>query len=254
MIESISMPDEEYFKAKGISKSLLSRMDCPDKAGIYKESTPAMMLGTISHCAILEPDEFYKRYVVDPKMSKRSNADKEAWKKWQEDNEGRTVITAEQFEKAMGMAESVRNHPKAISLLTGGKAEQAFFWTDEKTGELCKCKADYVVGNTISDLKTCADASPDGFGRAVANFGYNMQDAWYTRGTEAERFVFIAVETTAPYIVEVYELNQEAKDHGLDKCDAAVQKLLFHKNFEPFKGYTGYQEVTELVLPPWALK
>lgn len=251
MIKPTEMTDEEYFKAKGLSKSFLARMDCPDKAHIYKEPTPAMLLGTLAHCAILEPDQFDLRYVVAPEINKRTNAGKAEWAEFEAANAGKVVITQDQYTQAQAMAEAIRNHPTASSFLSGGMAEQAYFWEDEN-GELCKCKADYIQGDTIVDLKTCADASPSGFGRAVTNFKYHWQDAWYRDGIGAERFVFVAIEAAEPYVIEVYELGEESVQKGRDQINAAKERYVFHRDFEPYIGYTGHGGITELHLPAWA--
>ena len=251
MIEATEMTDEQYFAADGLSKSLLAGMDCPDKIGMFK-STPAMLMGTLAHCAILEPNEFDKRYIVDPKMPKRSNADKEAWQIWQDENAGKVIITDEQRDTSMMMQDAIFNHPKAASLLSGGKAEQAYFWTDEETGEPCKGKADYVQGDVIVDLKTAVSASPSEFSRAVANFKYHWQDAFYSEGTGAEAFYFVVIEKTEPFVIEVYELSQAAKDKGRKEIHEAKNKYLFHRDFEPYIGYTGSGAITTLDLPKWA--
>lgn len=266
MIEGIDIPDEDYFKRKGISKSLLSRMDCPEKAFTPYKSTPAMLEGSAVHCAILEPNEFESRYVVEPTINKRTNVGKEEYAAFVEANKNKTVITQDLVDMALIMQDAVMSHVSASRLLSGGKAEQAYFWTDERTQAECKCKADYVQGNVIVDLKTTNDASPGGFSRAVANFKYHWQDAWYTRGTKADGFIFVAVEKPtklddkygrtvfSPCIVEVYELDVVAKQLGAKQVDEALDRYLWHRDMEEIKGYTGNQDIVHLSLPAWASK
>jgi len=252
MIKSVDITDDEYFANPAISKSLLSRMDCPQKAFIPMAETPAMLEGTLAHCAILEPDLFDSRYIVDPKMPKRSKADKEALEAWQLDNTGLRIITKEQYDNSMRMSDAIRSHPKASELLSGGKAEQAFFWDDERTGEECKCKADYVHGDMIVDLKTTLSANPVDFARSVAKFKYHWQDAWYSRGSESDRFLFIAIEKKEPYIIEIYELDIEAKSKGCTEIDSALDKYIWHRDFDEYIGYTGSGDINKLSLPSWA--
>jgi len=45
----------------------------------HPEQTSAMILGSATHCAILEPHEFAMRYVEAPKLDRRTNAGKAAW-------------------------------------------------------------------------------------------------------------------------------------------------------------------------------
>lgn len=252
MIEAVEIDDKDYFSHKAISKSLLAKMDCPQKAFVPMAETPAMFDGTLAHCAILEPDEFDNRYIIDPKMPKRSKADKEAWEDWQTENEGLRIITKEQYDNSMRMGEAIRSHARASELLSGGKAEQAFFWQDERTGEDCKCKADYVHSDIIVDLKTTVSASPADFSRSIANFKYHWQDAWYSRGAQADRFLFIAIEKKEPFVIEIYELDLEAKAQGASEIDKALDKYIWHRDFEEYIGYTGFGEINTLSLPNWA--
>ena len=117
-------------------------------------------------------------------------------------------------------------HPVAAKLLTGGDAERVFQWSDENTGVKCKAKADYVKGDMIVDLKTAQDASPTGFAKACANFGYHWQDAHYSNGSGCARFVFVVVETSYPFGTAVYELDEDAKYAGRCPVKAAINKYV----------------------------
>jgi hypothetical protein len=116
----------------------------------------------------------------------------------------------------------------------------------------CKCRPDWFDGTTIVDLKTCQDASPASFAKAVANFGYQIQAAHYLAGTLATRFIFVAVEKTAPYAIGVYELNTEALIHGSIARHNALQRIQDCRAINEWPGYT--DGIQTLQLPGWALK
>jgi hypothetical protein len=119
----------------------------------------------------------------------------------------------------------------------------------------CKCRPDWLSadGATIVDLKTCIDASPAGFAKAVANFGYQIQAAHYLAGTMAKRFIFVAVEKTAPYAIGVYELDTEALVHGTIARHNALQLIGDCRATNNYSsGYT--DGIQKLQLPGWALK
>jgi hypothetical protein len=153
------------------------------------EPTSAMRLGSLAHCAVLEPDELSKRYAIAP--DRRSNAGKAAAAEMSAN--GIEAVSEPDMALALNMADAVRQHPYAAALLADGKAEQSFWWDDKATGQRCKCRPDWYQGTTIVDLKTCQDASANAFARACATFGYHTQAAHYLNGTFAERFIFIAV-------------------------------------------------------------
>jgi hypothetical protein len=174
------------------------------------EPTSAMRLGSLAHCAVLEPDELSKRYAIAP--DRRSNAGKAAAAEMSAN--GIEAVSEPEMALALSMADAVRQHPYAAALLADGKAEQSFWWDDKATGQRCKCRPDWYQGTTIVDLKTCQDASPNAFARACATFAYHTQAAHYINGTFADRFVFVAVEKTYPFCVGIYELDAAAMAAG----------------------------------------
>jgi hypothetical protein len=165
---------------------------------------------------------------------------------------GIEAVTAQEMEQALAMAASVRSNSTAALLLSDGQAEQSFWFDDIATGMRCKCRPDWFDGTTIVDLKTCQDASPTGFAKAIANFSYQIQAAHYLAGTLATRFIFVAVEKQAPYAIGVYELDTEALVHGSIARHNALQILQDCKAVNDYPGYT--DGIQTLQLPGWALK
>jgi len=226
-----------------------SRYLDPDRSPTI--ATSAMKLGSLTHCCVLEPDQVSARYGITP--DRRSNAGKALAAEMEAS--GIEAVTAQEMEQALAMAASVRSNSTAALLLSDGAAEQSFWWDDVSTGLKCKCRPDWLSadGATIVDLKTCQDASPTGFAKAVANFGYQIQAAHYLAGTLATRFVFVAVEKTAPYAIGVYELNTEALIHGSIARHNALQIIQDCKAVNSWPGYTD-GGIQTLQLPGWALK
>lgn len=212
------------------------------------EPTAAMRLGSLVHCAVLEPDELRKRYGVcgprNTKAGKEQAAEMAA--------SGIEAVTEADMALAQAMCAAVREHPAAALLLASGKAEQSFWWDDITSGLRCKCRPDWYSGTTIVDLKTTTDASPAGFAKSVANFRYHVQANHYLAGTFAERFIFIAVEKTYPYAVGVYELDADAMAHGAELRRQNMQTIADCWAINEWPGYsTG---IESLSLPTWALR
>jgi len=213
-------------------------------------ATSAMKLGSLTHCAVLEPDELSKRYGITP--DRRSNAGKALAAEMEAT--GIEAVTAQEMEQALAMAASVRSNSTAALLLSNGAAETSHWFDDIPTGLRCKCRPDWLSadGATIVDLKTCQDASPAAFARSVAAWSYQVQAAHYLAGTLATRFVFVAVEKTAPYAIGVYELNTEALIHGSIARHNALQRIQDCRAINEWPGYT--DGIQTLQLPGWALK
>jgi hypothetical protein len=198
----------------------------------------------------LEPDELTKRYQLAP--DRRTNAGKAAVAEMAA--AGIEAVSEADLAQALQMADAVRSNSTAALLLATGAAEQSFWWDDIAAPEMrCKCRPDWFDGETIVDLKTCQDASAAGFAKAVAAFHYQLQAAHYLCGTLAKRFIFVAVEKTAPYAVGVYELDAEAMVHGSVLRHTSLQRIQDCRAINSYPGYTD-GGIHTLQLPGWALK
>ena len=222
-----------------------SRFLAPDRPPSVQ--TAAMKLGSLTHCAVLEPDQLASRYGIAP--DRRTNAGKAAVAEMEA--AGIEAVTAPEMEQAMAMAASVRSHQAAAALLRDGKAEQSFWFDDIATGLRCKCRPDWYTGSTIVDLKTTVDASPKGFAKSVAQWRYHVQQSHYLAGTFAERFVFIAVEKFYPYAVGVYELDADAVQLGDYERRNNLQTIADCRAISEWPGYGNTVQL--LSLPKWAL-
>ena len=209
--------------------------------------TAAMKLGSLTHCAVLEPDEMGKRYGIclprNTKAGKEMSAEMETY--------GIEAVTSTDMEQSLAMAASVRQHPYAAALLADGKAEQSFWADDLATGLRIKARPDWYTGTTIVDLKTCSDASSGGFSRACATFAYNLQAQHYLNVCFAERFIFLAVEKTYPYAVGVYELDAAAMAAGAEQCRIGLQTISDCRAINEWPGYTTTCDT--IAMPNWAL-
>lgn len=279
------LENEDYHASPGISNSWLSdmarspaycygmRMD-PNRPPA--EEKKGQLEGTLCHCATLEPGAFFDRYAVLPEDAPKRPTDAqwnaknpgpssvEAMKWWTtfgEDNAGKRIITAEQHATAFAQAASLRALPEIAELLSGGHPEVSAFWVDEETGELCRCRPDWVhpVGGNrviICDVKTYGDASPGEFARQVARKGYHRQDAFYSdgyakaAGVEVVGFVFGAVEDKWPFGACACMLDDAGREKG-----RALNRVLLNQFAECKRTgvWPGYSAGIELIsLPRWA--
>jgi len=96
----------------------------------------------------------------------------------------------------------------------------------------------------VLDLKTTGDASADAFGRKARSLMYHMQAAWYCHLLQqAERldylpaFIWLTVETEAPYAVAAYQADEDAMRRGADLMATAVDRFQQAQQSGKWAGY-----------------
>lgn len=261
----VDQTNEQYHRGPGVSKSALDvvanasmrhywhRYLNPDREP--EEPTPALVLGSAVHSIILEPDLFTSQYVANPGIERRSNAGKAEYAAFIAEHAGKTILTDEQMQQCLAIRDAVHLHPVAAGLLTGGKSEQSVFAADPETGELIKCRIDYLAEDLIVDVKTTDDASPAGFGKSSANYRYPHQVAWYhdvqdaAFGDHPEHWVFLAVEKSPPYCVGIYFPQRDDVQRARLACRRDFMRIVEAKRSGQFPDYA--QEALPLQLPTW---
>jgi hypothetical protein len=253
------MKDADYFAIDAISNSKLSRLaKCPAALDIEFETTPAMLLGTLAHCLILEGrNAFNERYAVAPDCDKRTTVGKATWQKFVDENWGMKVITLDQLNTVADMAKSIASHPAACDLLQIGEPELAVTWEEDIDGELipAKAKCDWLSATALIDLKTCQDSSYPMFSKTIFNSGYHRQFGFYRRGLAAngifpEHHIIIAVESKAPYTVNCFELAEEVLDYGEGQSMELLKKYAQVQYMDVKPAYT-YAGISNIRLPQW---
>jgi len=218
-----------------------------DKA--HPKSSDAFTLGTAAHSLILEDDA--SGIVMVDADSWLTKAAKEA--KAAALADGKQPLLMKEWVQVVAMRDAVMAHPIARSLFTGHKAEQSVFW--EEDGLMLKCRPDAWRPGLLVDLKTTLDADPNEFGKTAAKFGYHQSAAHYIDGVKAATgeelpFRFVLVEKTAPYLVSVVELDEEAINIGRALNDRA--KRIYRECVES-NTWPGYQTAEPVSLPLWAI-
>ena len=262
----------EALSASGIKRILQSPMHYDFDRTQPRTETESMLVGTALHMAVLEPARFATSYAVAPDDAPRrptaaqlnakspSATTVEAvryWAKFDQETEGKTLLTAEQAARVEGMARAIRRHPAHDEFLCDGAPEVSLMWEDARLRIPCKARFDYLRPDGIAiDLKSCQDASLDGFARAVATFRYHYQHAWYNNGHEhvngrsLKAFLFFAVESVAPFGCAVYVLPSNAVLFGNDRCEEAMLLYAQARKTGYWRGYS--EKIQPLALPRWA--
>jgi hypothetical protein len=266
------MPEDAYhadpvpggsLSASG-AKKLLS---CPARFDYDRRHPPtpsqAMELGTAVHTLVLGRGA---RITVVDADSWRTKAAKE-----QADEaraESKVPLLAADFQHAKAAADAVRAHPLAGALFNPehGDPERSIFWTDDLTGVWLRSRLDWLPRSPghgrrilVTDFKTCASASKSSIARAVANFGYHVQDAFYTAAVQAmgldddPAFLFVFAETVPPYLITVAQLDDDAKAAGQARMRRAIERFRDCTRDRLWPAYSDrITDIETISLPRWA--
>lgn len=223
----LNMPADEYHAIDALSSSGIKNL--LKSPALYKyrkenpmEPTPAMELGTMVHTLILEPHKW-----VEHKCTTRP----------QRDNLAKALAIRDKFAKTH-IAKEMEGAQTEVTVL----------------GELydtkCKARLDAYKNNTIYDVKTTSNCDPHKFKWAVRDFGYDIQEMFYLllldkvtyvvrnrigdfsyKILKEYEFKFIAIETTPPYEIRVFELGPDYD---------ATERI--NKAFETYKNCTLFND------------
>lgn len=254
-----SLSFEAYTAAEGVSNSMLRILSERTPAhlrawmlGEKPEPTAAQRFGTLLHRCIFEPDTVKDAFHVRPAGMKFTTKDGAAWQAAHQD---RPIVTDDECEVILHMTAAIHAHPVAGRLLKNATFEQGIF-AEDSHGTLRKARLDILPagGNILPDLKTCESAAPDDFEKAIGNFGYYRQGAYYLdacklAGREFEAFVLIAAEKTPPYAIACYRIEPLAIQFGRLQCE---RDLAIYRECLASGKWPGYPEtITAISLPPW---
>lgn len=197
--------------------------------------TASMQLGTAVHAAILEPHK--TPFVVRPAdLDRRTKDGKAAYAALEAG--GLPILTQDEADAVQRIRDNVLAIADVASALSHGKTEVPAFWDGRNVS--CKAKADLVAGDAVFDIKTCQDASQRGFLSSVYKYGYALQARHYLDGFDASEFIFIAVETSAPYAVAVYDLSDDLLSKGDKFLDIAAARYRHGMNTGEWPGFDSH--------------
>jgi hypothetical protein len=260
------MPDAEYHAIKyALSCSGAKRLLPPSCPRIFKyeldngrPAKPAFDLGHAAHKMVLGAGPEIEVIHHDSWRSKDAQARQAAAYA-----EGKVPLLAIDYERVVGMAEALHRHPLAAALLNPehGKPEQSLFRVDPETGVSLRSRLDWLPDPgpgrmIIADYKSAISAEPGAIAKAVANFGYAMQDSFYTDMVvalglaEDPAFVFIFQSKEPPYIVTVAEIDDTAKRIGRGMNRRAIDLYAECLTLDDWPSYA--TDVVQISLPRWA--
>jgi exodeoxyribonuclease VIII len=219
-----------------------------------ERKTPALVEGNAFHVLTLEFPKFAHHFIVKPKFTGSGSVAKS--EAFDLEHADKSIITMEQYDQIKRMRDAVLSHPIASQLLRNGVAERTLKWDDLATGAHCKCRQDWFDNdsNFIVDLKSTEDASQAGFERSSFKYRYHVQAPMYFDGSLLNNitpngFIFIAVEKSSPYLVNVFYATEEMMQYGREVYRNDLRTYLECKRNNSWPGYE--PQAKPLNLPGW---
>ncbi len=239
----------DYHSRPEISRSML--MDFRRSRRLYharyvartiepEPETPAMKIGTLTHCAILQGAELDSIMAVIP--SHLLSADggirtKEA-RDWKSAAEASGLIVVKDDEKTSTL-KPIIDMRDAILRSDAGRwltrpdavAETPVMWSDSETGLQLRALHDFRLDLGAewlsTDIKTCVDIKK--FPKVVAE-SYWMQHAHYEAALQSldekpVMFTFLAVEKSPPYLVRCYQMSDSMAGRARTLWRETLQQL-----------------------------
>lgn len=254
------MSNEEYHAHEALSASGLNLLK--ESVIHFKEKqlfgfdSAQFVLGSLVHKMVLEPETLDEEYIKEDfegaNLNKNSKAYKEAKANFIEQCEGLIVIPVDLWDKAERMCKNVMEITEYLGrggLFHGGIAEDNIFSSEvvevtSDDGEVVKitidkkCRADCYRPDLklVIDLKTTRDGEEFAFSKSIEKFGYHMQAPWNIDmhnecGRPATRFINVTVDSTAPHMVRVYEVDAETLEAGRAEYRSYLEDLARYKAF-----------------------
>ena len=251
------LPTEQYRSHEAISASDIKWILPPKTPAHYhayktgqikREETRALVIGTLCHLAVLEPDKLATAFALRPDGLDLRTKDGKAWKEAQGDL---PILDGEEAAMLNGMSAAVAAHPVARQLLDGSKREVSLF-SEHRTGLKLKGRIDVLGEGFVADVKTAVDGDTQNFAAAVFRYNYHVQAAMYCQLAGVERFSFIAVEKTPPYAVAVYTLSDKALQVGFNLLNYALETIALCEEAGLWPAYSVDEQTLDL--PAWAYK
>lgn len=203
----------------------------PDRPA--EEDKPHLNIGKAAHDLILLEDRWPDHYHVTPEGFSRAASKKFASDIAAADEaaaEGLVILRHDDAETVKAVAQAIRDNPHAVAALSNGVTEETLVWQDQLTGVWLRARPDFRPNSitdgrdirVVADLKFMAPTfcSPQGFARAIDNFGYHQSAAFYfdgikaVYGVEPTHWLHVVVEKDAPHTVSLYDLPMEDIQRG----------------------------------------
>ena len=198
------------------------RLDHPD------EGTPATDFGSAVHCAVLEPEAFSERYILEPQCpperKPRGWHNTNEYKEAKADLHGRgyKLLGQKELDGCRTITDRIYDTPGEIREILAAKSGTEVSYVADDRGLRCKVRPDIEIRDAqmVVDLKTTRNASLGAFERSIYTYGYHRSKPFYLDvmnlegSVKWEHYLFLCVENTPPFEIALYDLDPAATELG----------------------------------------
>lgn len=264
----ILMDAKDYHSREAIGSSLLKSIHTKTIHHAIKEefdnTKDNIVLGNYVHALVLEPETVGRDFAILPEVDGRTKEGKAIKEQFALASANKTILKSDLAQKGAMIKESLLMHPMVRKMLAGAETEYSYFCDDPDTGLKRKCRPDIKNGGALIDLKTCTDASFEGFARQVGGLAYHLQAAYYldthnlATGEDLKDFFFVAAETKDPFAVAVYQLSADDIEAGrlaykqaLKRYSDFITRAKEVGEEQAVREFSYSQDITVLSIPYW---
>jgi hypothetical protein len=224
---------------------------------------PHFSIGKAAHDMLLLSERWPEcYYVLQEDFNANATKAQKDWRAARDEarDAGKVILRHEDAAVVQAMCAALKANKLATAALSNGESEVTLAWQDKETGVWLRARPDFLPHKRriIPDLKTAADASPKGFQRTIANFGYAQAAALYLDGIEAvfgdkpTNWIHVVMEKEPPHVVALYELPSEDIGRGRWLNRRAIRIFADCLSTGNWPGYA--DEPVMLGLPGWERK
>lgn len=221
-----------------------------------KKQTDAMLLGSVVHNLILQPEQFNDKFAVEPEFNKRTNQGKEDYQKFLDSLAEKKLqaVPPNVFIKAKEMVTQFMHSPNYKYITDTGVREERF---DKNYEALPVCGyIDAMSDEYNIELKTVSSAEYSDIQRDFYNLRYHLQAAIYNWVND-KKVMYVVIETSFPYLSRVFIPSDTYIDEGRKLFQKAMTDFSYCLDMGLFdSGYEFYggSDPMTLDLPGWAKK
>jgi len=271
LVEGLDMAP--YRKVNAVAASDLKNMQRSPayarmRAKTSSDSTAAQQWGTAVHTGILEPDELHKRYAADPESPKGGYP--AGWRNTKDyknqkaeiflNAELEGMLTPQQFDDISRIQKAVARTKVGSRLHElDGAREASGFWYDEEFEVWRKVRPDWLISSAgmVVDVKNDRDHRPREFAKSCLNYRYHLSAAYYMDtlsqilDVPIEYYVFLVINSEAPYEVACYELDADSLEQGRHEYRKGLAEWRDCVNSGTWPG--GNETIEPIRLPEYAI-
>ena len=258
------MSFDEYLAADALSMSAIATLidSFPARLLHQKPPTRPMAIGRIMHAVQLEARDFAELgCVVVPSGFSAAHTKKNAAERPEivaALDAGMQPLREADAESIRGMHAALRADERAQQAFSNGRPEVSVFWSDERTGLLCKARFDWLPdkGAILPDLKTCESLDDAKLSRAVVTYKIAHRSYWYEQaarsiGVVDPIYAPVWIEKTPPHFCAIRPVSRFYVDAVRFEVEKAVARYAHCRDFGIWPGPSHFDEIEP---PAWETK